>query len=517
MEFGYLELPYLVYPYLTPYVEQSYGFQVQAIIEDAKEIATQAQNIISANSPYGFQALGNITSGSNSNGCQSQATISSDFNLACQIYSAIGGQTSYGFQAQGEINSGIYSKAWQVRSDKYPHNTREIYLIQPYLVYPYLAAGYNLILPTQANAFVREEFEVGNQAQGVVASSKSIGFQVLGVIESSRAIGTQAYELIGAFKDVGTQSQGVIAGSKSTAMQAQGIIQALTAKGFQINSVAAKSAAFQVRSVLYNTNNLRILCDFASRGTTGLNWISNNTAAGDFDVNNLNTDIVEQVFRSNDVLSTVVITCDTEISQGVAVDTLAILNHNFSRSVTLNLQSSNVSNFATIGEDINLLWANENIYYIAPELPMNQYRYWRLSITDLSNPDGFVQIGTIVFGAANIMQGEGITDEISFTRKHFADKVQTEGYTNVSNDRALKRVLGIKFINLDFNKGNYGILQEVFEEDRTSLKCLWIPTPRYPNRYAVFAKLAQIPEETHNSKSELLTYISLDVELDESL
>jgi len=87
---------------------------------------------------------------------------------------------------------------------------------------------------------------------------------------------------------------------------------------------------------------------------------------------------------------------------------------------------------------INLDATEENIYYIAPEFPTQQYRYWRFVINDVTNPDTYLQIGTIIFGTTVILQGECFVDELTRRTKHFSDKVQTEGFTNVSNDRALE-------------------------------------------------------------------------------
>jgi hypothetical protein len=128
-----------------------------------------------------------------------------------------------------------------------------------------------------------------------------------------------------------------------------------------------------------------------------------------------------------------------------------------------------------------------------------------------------LQIGTIVFGSSIIFQGECFVDQVTRSTKHFSDKIETEGFTNVSNDRALKYAVGLDFRSLRYNRGNYNNIRGVFDFARTSLKCLWIPTPQYPQRFAVFGKLASIPVETHNVKGETLDFVDFSIELDESL
>jgi hypothetical protein len=115
------------------------------------------------------------------------------------------------------------------------------------------------------------------------------------------------------------------------------------------------------------------------------------------------------------------------------------------------------------------------------------------------------------------MQGESFVDTVRKRKIHFSDKVQTEGFTNVSNDRALKRAINIDFQKIAYARGNYKSLVGVFDYSRTSLKCLWIPDPLKPDRFAVFGKLTTMPEETHLNMGEGADYVDFAMEVDESL
>ena len=286
----------------------------------------------------------------------------------------------------------------------------------------------------------------------------------------------------------------------------------------QVQRLTGKILPMQVRKVLYNTYNIRILADFPSRGSTGSNWeLKNGTqAAGDFSPNNLNTDIVEQVFRSQETTN-IQLVCNTQVDSGVYVDTLAILNHNLSASGSVQVDASVGASFSNPLTFVITPNATPNMFWVAPSLPLQAYKYWRFTFNDNRNRDGFLQVGTIVFGSAFIFQGENCVDTIIRTPKHFADKVQTEGFTSVSNDRALRYSLGLEFRSLDYNRENYALLQQIFGTCRTSLKALWIPTPRTPERFAVFGKLAALPSEQHNSQGDDADYVSFSLEVDESL
>jgi hypothetical protein len=208
----------------------------------------------------------------------------------------------------------------------------------------------------------------------------------------------------------------------------------------------------------------------------------------------------------------------------VFLDTFAMLNTNLTSSATVNLVGSNDSTFATVGViyPLTIVPSDPNVYYINPTLPSTGYRYWRIQISDPTNQDGYISVGTIVFGNSEILQGECFVDEISFERRVYADVIQTEGFTNVSNFRAQKKIIGLDFRSLDLSKSNYVKLRDIFTTARTISKCLWIPTPDVNDaeqtaRYALFAKLTGVPVERHNTIGTDTAYVSFGLSIDESL
>jgi hypothetical protein len=313
--------------------------------------------------------------------------------------------------------------------------------------------------------------------------------------------------------------------------------RAFEARGFQIEVVKTVPYGFQANIVLYNTNNLRILHEFPSRGSssvggtnswgnpqgTGQNWKASTTApsaTNDFDVSNVNTDIVEEIWRGADgVLTSVFVDCDTERVQGIFLDTFAILNTNLTTSAVITLIMTNDSTFATVGQ-VETLTAgtDKNIVWISPDLPITSYRYFRISIDDPTQAglDNFISIGTIVFGAGTMFQGECFVDQVEIEPTNFTDEIRTEGQTTVQNDRGVKNKLRLQFKNIDYARPNYANIKDIFNTARTVLKCLWIPTPQYPKRYLTFGKLSKLPRERHNDKGEDLSYVDFNIEVDEA-
>lgn len=312
-------------------------------------------------------------------------------------------------------------------------------------------------------------------------------------------------------------------------------------EGIEFNSAIVKAEGVEYRVSLYNATQLRILCEFPSRGlqagsgnnawgnpiATGANWqASSQNPADDFSINNINTDTVEQVYRSQTgTVSGITLDCDTETNAGVLLDTFAILNHNLTNGADLTLVASNVSNFSVIEKTINLTARPDNIYHIEPTLPLQAYRYWRLQIDDLLNQDDYIEIGTILFGASVIFTtDECMTDSVRKKPTHFFDQIKTEGFTSNKNNRSVKNRISLRFESLRYDLGNWQRLEDVFRVARTSLKCLWIPTPSVTQpslteRFATFGKITELPEQEHNVKGTStsdLDFITVEFDIDEA-
>jgi hypothetical protein len=292
--------------------------------------------------------------------------------------------------------------------------------------------------------------------------------------------------------------------------------------GTQVIFSAAQKLNTQINFFIYNNTQLRILCDFPSRGTPALggnNWTSVQAIApGDFGVNNLNTDIIEERTQTDGINALWQLRCDTGQSN-TFVDTIAILNHNFTTSARVEIQGSDVSNFSTVKFTIVMETELTNMYYVAPTLPSQPARYYQVSIQDSTNPDtDGLKIGTIVFGSSIVLtRQEQFINPVTFGKRHFKDTLDTEGFTSSSNDRALRKFLNLTFTQMLLDGGNFEALQNYILTAKTDLKCLIIPRPTRPSALAVFAKLSQLPEELHNAIDDDNWRVDMTFDWDESL
>ena len=445
-----------------------------------------------------------------------------DETFAIEFYSKLIKDHVASVQFEGLNTGGLVTRGLEFRASKVlPHKIAGDYLNdEPYLSeYQYLAPVYHVPMATQFDVFNTQQRVKGIGFEGKITKEKTKAIQFLGYITKDKPKAIQFFGFLTKEPKLGTEYEGKITKEKRKGIQTKGKMTKDGLRGVQFTSVYEKALATQFRAVLYNTTNLRVLLDFPSRGVTGQNWTSTSTApssSNSFSPYNLNTDIVEQYFRTETGVTSVTLTCDTELAQGVYNDTVGILNHNLSGSATIQMEASD-DNFSTIPFATTIQNQPTNSYYISPKLPVNAYRYWRFIINDPGSSENFIRVGTIVFGSSIIFTNESFVDRVRFGKTQFVDKVYTEGFTNVSNDRGKKAFLELEFRNIAYGRKNFYNLDEIYRIAGVVLKCLWIPVPLQASRFAVFGKLAELPVEEHNYKGPDSDFVDYQIKVDESL
>ena len=402
------------------------------------------------------------------------------------------------------------------------HTVWERYLTNPYLTDGYLAAGFHTWQGSQIEQKLYHPSMLGSQIFKNVYTIVPSGTQILQKIYGDTSIGSQTLRKIYTYESLGSQINQAIYNVLTLPSQIALKIYDDNKIGSQVAIIKIQKAGNQVTLVIYNITQLRILQTFASRGTVALggnNWTSNvPLKAGDFGTSNLNTDVLEQRCQTNTLPASWILSCDTGLPQGSFIDTLAILEHNLTRSAAVVLQGSSDAGFGTIGFQVVLSSELINTYYISPELPTSGYRYWRLVIDDLTNSNPYLYIGSIVFGSSQIMSvAENFDNPVTFGYRHYKDSVDTEGFTAVSNDRAMRKHLSLTFNDIRYDAGNFRMLKDYFFANKTDLKCLIIPRPTKASAFAVFSKLSSLPDETHNAISDTDHYVAFALDWDESL
>lgn len=398
-----------------------------------------------------------------------------------------------------------------------------------YLTTSYLAGCLTARLGVQVDKGIFSvRNHVGTQAEKFIIDPPKdveLGTQVeMKVDDIQLYIGSQIEKILNYILPIPTQIEKVLKWGFAYGSQVERYIFKLKSMGVQVNRVSASEVAVQVFKRLYNITQLRILDTFLSRGIVsmgGMTWtneITGGIATGDYNVNNLNTDIIEQITKSSVAERRFKIYCNTGIPN-TFVDTIAILNHNFTPNATIDItgfKDLNDFNNGIPSIIIRPVIERDNIYWISPDIPLKPAQYWRFDINDALNPFQ-LQMGVIVFGSSRIMtMAECFDNPVNYGFKHYKDSIETEGFTSYSIDRATRRNLGLSFSKLRYYGNNYEMIKDFYLNVKTDLKALVIPRPTKPSALAVFAKLNQLPTESHEAIDDEHHYVTLNLDWDEA-
>lgn len=87
---------------------------------------------------------------------------------------------------------------------------------------------------------------------------------------------------------------------------------------------------------------------------------------------------------------------DFDFGAAVEINSVAIIAHNLTSGATITLKADDNSSFSS-PEEVSLAWNESKIVQF---FTSKTFRYWRLYIEDATNPDGYIEAGNIVLGAA---------------------------------------------------------------------------------------------------------------------
>jgi hypothetical protein len=115
-------------------------------------------------------------------------------------------------------------------------------------------------------------------------------------------------------------------------------------------------------------------------------------ASSVYPIANIKNDRLADVWRSNGGLSNVDITVDLGAARNVNLAGLA--NHNFTSAVTLAIAAGTTVAVSDFSDTI--AYRESSAYKILSAT--QNYRYWRIRITDASNPAGYLEAGYLLLG-----------------------------------------------------------------------------------------------------------------------
>lgn len=91
-------------------------------------------------------------------------------------------------------------------------------------------------------------------------------------------------------------------------------------------------------------------------------------------------------------------TLNISFPYAITIDTIGIIGHNLSSTATISIESG--TSYNPSGNSESVTWRRKSIYH---SYTSASRKYWRISIDDESNLDGFIRIGYIVLGERTVL------------------------------------------------------------------------------------------------------------------
>ena len=98
-------------------------------------------------------------------------------------------------------------------------------------------------------------------------------------------------------------------------------------------------------------------------------------------------------------------------TSGIQPDTIGIKNHNFTSGATIKIEGNATDSWGSPSFTKTLTYREDVI--VEEIAPVASYAFWRIYVADGSNPDGYIEIGTVYIG--NALEMPGMTPSQSIT------------------------------------------------------------------------------------------------------
>lgn len=227
-----------------------------------------------------------------------------------------------------------------------------------------------------------------------------------------------------------------------------------------------------------------------------VSWTSQ--AEGDFSIENITSESTRHRWRSANVLTEQVIVLKAE--QASAIDTIALLGHNFSEEASIFLEANIDDNWIAPPVKIRLPWSEDNIVYYTDQIG-NDNSYYRIRVLDPTNQCGHVELGRFMAGRSLTLadNNEDMTDSYSIAYKDMSEKMKMQGFFAQSNENVLMRSLSASFSKLETRTGfdeNYVNLRSMFRYVKTTKPFLFIQETNNPNKLNIWGLMKDIPNDS---------------------
>ncbi len=208
--------------------------------------------------------------------------------------------------------------------------------------------------------------------------------------------------------------------------------------------------------------------------------ISASSAVAGLPVANVAQEFVGKVWRSTADTGQWV-KFDLETAQKVTM--LAIFGHNLTSGATIKLEANTTDSWALPPYSHTLTW---NALAIVEFLDQT-YRWWRISIEDGANPDGYIEIGRICAGEYY----EPAVNVVETVQKSLVDPStveESDGRNEWSVERTKYRTYEVQFWDIDATQ--QGELETMFRAVGITRPLVFALDPdEYPEEETIYCKI----------------------------
>lgn len=204
-------------------------------------------------------------------------------------------------------------------------------------------------------------------------------------------------------------------------------------------------------------------------------------------------DGLQLYWRSTAVDAEQVIDCD--LGEAREYDFVGIVGHNLTADATIVLYGADDDAFTVNPVSDTLTWNGNNLWEVLEAARTK--RYVRLSLTDTTNPSGYLQVGTVVVGKAQeLSRGPVVPDRDGFTNETETEMTPSAAkFTTQERPSLFVKVLPFKGL-VDNSQTIIKALLELCAAHRAFAICL-DPTSPNTNSYWVYLEDPDLPTRTN--------------------
>lgn len=167
-----------------------------------------------------------------------------------------------------------------------------------------------------------------------------------------------------------------------------------------------------------------------------------------YPISNIQDQMLAKRYRTTGITAQ---TITFDFGAAVSIDTFAIIDHNISTAATITVSANSTNSFP--GATTETITGNANM--ILKFFTAHNYRYWRVTINDPTNTDGYLEMGRVWLGAYTAISPSSLLG-FDITKKRNDTVDHGRGRQKYASEG-----IGWRKFNFEFPPTNYAMVKKV--------------------------------------------------------